>query len=329
LKNKLTEEKSVEEKAVAEKPAEEKPVEEKQSTEEKPAEQTEKPADSVPVDAMVLEEPVKEGKQEQESKRKPNKVHVEDPFTPFPRESSTWAELVKFYGIKPEFPVQNLWVRSDKMKKIYFVSETVSNFVNFDDQQRLKIINTGIKLFVRHDNTANQCSFRISQDGIQSILPFLDNTRLVHITEDDFVKLLSDKTKQLLTNVLCEKTRDSINGMDGGCCVFLLKDSSKIPGQNAFVGWKGKNTCHLLLPKEEANAMKNLFGLPIDDKKKNQQKGSRQKQAKQAPAKPASQVVPEPAVQNQATESQVVVESQVNPVPIQEEPKEIKEEKKE
>lgn len=60
------------------------------------------------------------------------------------------------------------------------------------NEDSIKIINTGVKTFVRCDNKNMTCAFRLAQEGLNSISHFIGDSRKVEITKDDLVMLLQN-----------------------------------------------------------------------------------------------------------------------------------------
>lgn len=57
---------------------------------------------------------------------------------------------------------------------------------------KVKMINTGIKTFVRCDNKNMKCAFRLAQEGIRSIFSYVGEDRKVHISKQDLIMLLQN-----------------------------------------------------------------------------------------------------------------------------------------
>jgi len=192
---------------------------------------------------------------------KPKRKSKEEPFLPFPLSMlSDFENLREFYGITKEFPISQLMIRSQKSPKIYYISEAVRDLLEADQEKGLlQIVNSGLKLFNKHDVKQIGCPYRICQEGLPWLFPFITK-RIVEITEKDFVNLLSNKDPFLHT--FSKETRDSLEPLEQGCLVFKLKASSKPWAGLAASGWRGKVSCHLLIPKAEVLALQK-FLLPI------------------------------------------------------------------
>lgn len=115
----------------------------------------------------------------------------EDPFVFFNDEEEVWPSIKNFYDIHSSFNPKCLLTRcqTGKKKNIYFCSEVIRDIV-LNNEHKLKIINTGVKSFVRCDNKNMECAFRLGNEGLQSILPFLGNKRIITIEKEDLITIL-------------------------------------------------------------------------------------------------------------------------------------------
>lgn len=95
--------------------------------------------------------------------RKKNRLHgyKEDPYVFFKEDEEVWRTIRAFYNLSDAFDPLCLLTRSvsDKKKNIYFCSEAVRDLLQLNEES-IKIINTGVKTFVRCDNRNMKCSYR-------------------------------------------------------------------------------------------------------------------------------------------------------------------------
>lgn len=121
----------------------------------------------------------------------------EDPFVFFKDDEDVWDSIQKFYDIKPEFDPKCLMTRclTGKKKNIYFCSKNVRDIV-LRNESKLKIINTGVKTFVRCDNRNMECAFRLGNEGLLSILPFIGTRRIINIKKTDLMQILLHNNPQ-------------------------------------------------------------------------------------------------------------------------------------
>lgn len=98
-----------------------------------------------------------------------------------------------FYGISDDLDPCCLLVRchEGKKKNIYFTSPAIRDIV-ISNENRVKMINTGVKTFVRCDNKNMNCAFRLAQEGMHSIIHYISDGRKLQISKEDLIMLLQN-----------------------------------------------------------------------------------------------------------------------------------------
>jgi len=207
-------------------------------------------------------------------------TRTEDPFLPFSKEMiPVWETIKKFFGIADNFSTDQLFVRSEKSNSFSFVSPNAREMLLNDDGRKLRVIHAGVKIITRHDSKdmAYDCNYRLSQEGIPPLLPFMSK-RKITIAEEDFKTLLTKKDP--FVKWFTPAARDALNLIAPGSLVFVIEATTKKEWSGfACAGWRGKVSCHLNLPKDEANALRHLFGIPVYDG--NKKKGGEQRKPKE------------------------------------------------
>lgn len=97
----------------------------------------------------------------QSKKRRLHHGYKEDPYIFLTADDPAWSQLKNFYKLSDEFNPLCLLTRStsEKKKNIYFCSEQIRDLL-LCNESLVKIINTGVKTFVRCDNRNMVCPFR-------------------------------------------------------------------------------------------------------------------------------------------------------------------------
>ncbi|CAG8648449.1 8027_t:CDS:10, partial [Cetraspora pellucida] len=77
----------------------------------------------------------------------------EEPFIFLDPDYSDISKIREYYGLSHEFPTDQLLVRSvnERNKILYFVSESVKRVLQAPDCHRLRVVNSGIKIFTRQE----------------------------------------------------------------------------------------------------------------------------------------------------------------------------------
>jgi len=148
-----------------------------------------------------------------------------------------------------DFPVNQVLSRCKEGKKrnLYFTSKLVKNIVE-NNADNVKIINTGVRILCRSENKDAKCSFRFTQEGISTMLPFL-NSRIYDIERDDIVILL---TNEYPAHTLFSKDfQDRLSGVESGCVVLCYTGNKGADDEFKIelCGWKGNQTIRCYVPK--------------------------------------------------------------------------------
>jgi tRNA (cytosine34-C5)-methyltransferase len=179
----------------------------------------------------------------------------EDPFIFLESSDGDWKAIKEFYGLPHNFPVHQLThkCKSGKKRSIYLVSNQTRDFIMAnqelpDRNEFVKVVNGGKRLFVKAET---ESGFRICQDGIYEILPFIDSNLKVPIIKDDLILLLAHKTvlfsELSASKYLSEKLRV-------GSCVLIYKHPDNSNGDSAasqqvvempLVAWRGEKSLAL------------------------------------------------------------------------------------
>lgn len=190
-------------------------------------------------------------------------VHKEDPFIFFKDDEEVWPPIRDYYGIDTSFNSAHLLTRcqTGKKRNIYFVSKAVKDVLTCNSG-RLKLINTGVKVFCRNDNKGASCNFRLTQEGLQTVIPFL-SLRRVTITQSDLVLLLT--TDFPYNAKMAIETKKQLQQLESGCVALCYK----LPTTDGdtldlfLVGWKGANSTRAYVPKSDRIHYLRLCGVDI------------------------------------------------------------------
>nr|CAG8486943.1 14817_t:CDS:10 [Entrophospora candida] len=192
----------------------------------------------------------KEIKVEKDDSSSKNSLSGEEPFILLSPDNEEIPIIKNFYGLSDEFPVDQILVRSEteKNKTLYLVSSAVKTLLQAINTQKLRIVNTGVKLFTRHDTyDVVRCNFRCNAEGISTIFPFLSSKRVINLGLKELEILLSEPNPLF----------------NSGCIIAYFdptkeKDTiTKIPIMLPV--WKAPKSLNLLYRKEERRALELRF----------------------------------------------------------------------
>ncbi|CAH0552098.1 unnamed protein product [Brassicogethes aeneus] len=199
-------------------------------------------------------------------KRRRKEGYKEDPFVFFGEKEEVWDEIKKFYQVSDEFNSRCLLTRcaSGKKKNIYLASDAIRDLV-VQNQGAIKFINTGVKAFVRCDNKNMKCAFRIANDGLESIYPYVGSDRKIKIQRDDLISLLvNDKPeKSPPITSLSPEIQELLKDLSPGSCVLLYKEGLK-DGTNTLniniSGWRGTTSLRCYMSQHSTVHLLRLLG---------------------------------------------------------------------
>ncbi|KAL1513776.1 hypothetical protein ABEB36_003141 [Hypothenemus hampei] len=182
-------------------------------------------------------------------KRRRKDVYREDPYVFFKDDEPIWEDIKKFYNISDQFNAKCLLTRchEGKKKNIYLTSAGIRDLV-LSNQDNIKFINTGVKVFVRCDNKNMKCPFRIANDGLESIYSYIGEQRKITIEKEDLITLLvnNDPQKSPAITSLSKSIQDQVENLSPGSCVLMYTEKSENdqdpPMQLYISGWRGTSS---------------------------------------------------------------------------------------
>lgn len=201
---------------------------------------------------------------ENQRKRRRKEVFREDPFVFFNEEEPVWNEIKSFYNVEDKFDSKCLLTRCHvgKKKNIYLVSNGIRDLV-ISNQEKIKFINTGVKAFVRCDNKNMSCAFRIANDGLESIYPFIGDNRKINIPRDDLLTLLlnPDPMNSPPISKLSEEIKNQVSELSPGSCVLVYSEKeSQEPLVLHLSGWRGTTSLRCYTTQHSTVHLLRLLG---------------------------------------------------------------------
>ncbi|XP_007951453.1 RNA cytosine C(5)-methyltransferase NSUN2 [Orycteropus afer afer] len=196
----------------------------------------------------------------------------EDPFVFIPEDDPLFPPIEKFYALDSSFPKMNLLTRTTEGKKrqLYMVSKELRN-VLLNNSERMKVINTGIKVLCRNNSGEHlDCAFRLAQEGIYTLYPFI-KSRIVTVSMEDVVTLLTQENP--FFRKLSSETYNQAKTMVKGSIVLKYEPDARKPGTLqcpiVMCGWRGKTSFRTFVPKNERLHYLRMMGVEVlGDKKK-------------------------------------------------------------
>ncbi|XP_055694832.1 tRNA (cytosine(34)-C(5))-methyltransferase [Lutzomyia longipalpis] len=207
--------------------------------------------------------------------------YKEEPFVFFHGDEDVFESIKSFYTLREDFNPTCLLTRcfTGKKKNIYFASEAIRDVVQLSGDA-LKIINTGVKVFVRCDNKNMSCAFRLAQEGLPSVNEFVGNGRRVLLERSDLVTLLQniDPTKPPRLEELSEAARERIAGVTPGSCILEYREERL---QLSLVGWRGTTSLRAYVDQSETVHMLRLLRADVSKYEVNKFRKAEEEAAKE------------------------------------------------
>uniref|UniRef100_A0A8C3BUL0 tRNA (cytosine(34)-C(5))-methyltransferase n=1 Tax=Cairina moschata TaxID=8855 RepID=A0A8C3BUL0_CAIMO len=190
----------------------------------------------------------------------------EDPFVFLPEDDPLFEPIQKFYALDPSFPKMNLLTRTQEGKKrqLYMVSKELRN-VLLNNSEKMKVINTGIKVWSRNsDGEQFGCAFRLAQEGIYTLYPFI-HARIINVCLED-VKILLTQENPFLSKFSSE-TQKKVKDMAMGSIVLKYDPDPEKPDELqcpiVLCGWQGKTSLRAFVPKNERLHYLRMMGVEV------------------------------------------------------------------
>uniref|UniRef100_A0A8B9E884 tRNA (cytosine(34)-C(5))-methyltransferase n=1 Tax=Anser cygnoides TaxID=8845 RepID=A0A8B9E884_ANSCY len=190
----------------------------------------------------------------------------EDPFVFLPEDDPLFEPIQKFYALDPSFPKMNLLTRTQEGKKrqLYMVSKELRN-VLLNNSEKMKVINTGIKVWSRNsDGEQFGCAFRLAQEGIYTLYPFI-HARIINVCIED-VKILLTQENPFLSKFSSE-TQKKVKDMAMGSIVLKYDPDPEKPDELqcpiVLCGWQGKTSLRAFVPKNERLHYLRMMGVEV------------------------------------------------------------------
>ncbi|XP_031842343.2 tRNA (cytosine(34)-C(5))-methyltransferase Nsun2 [Nomia melanderi] len=221
------------------------------------------------------------------SKRRRVKGFREDPFLFFKDDQEdVWLSIKKFYDISDELDPKCLLVRNEgsKKKNIYYTSPEIRNVV-LSNEDQIKLINTGVKSFVRCDNRSisknMNIPFRLAWEGLQTLINYIGDGRRVSLNKDDLITLLQNNNPIAPPEIakLHLDTQERLKNLATGSCVLIYEEKESEnpnPLKLKIVGWRGTMSLRAYVPLIDAIHYLRLLGADCSKFEKNKFKENRE-----------------------------------------------------
>lgn len=215
----------------------------------------------------------------------------EEPFIFLPEDNAELKKCWPFYGFADNFPKDCTLVRNatgEPLRTIYYVSPAIKELLNIDDQ-KLKIIHAGIKLFISQRNDSGDCPWRVQNESLQTIKQYIGEERqatcnlelLKYLFQAGFPRLADIKQEGIDPEFV-----EKLETLDEGCVFLNVKRGNDL--EDLFLPlWKGKSNVNLMVNKKDTHELLyRVFGIETTAKDLSKETAyNKQYEAKQAAKK--------------------------------------------
>ncbi|XP_063041734.1 RNA cytosine C(5)-methyltransferase NSUN2 [Engraulis encrasicolus] len=190
----------------------------------------------------------------------------EDPFVFLTEDDPVFPPIQAFFDLSPDFPKLNVLTRTHEGKKrhLYMVSKELRNVLQ-NNSERMKVINTGVKVWSRNnDGEAFGCAFRMAQEGIYTLFPYIRARRITISVED--VKVLLTEENPFLCK-LSDSAHEQAKKLEMGSIVLRYQPDPNNPDDPQcpieLCGWRGKTSIRAFVPRNERLHYLRLVGVEV------------------------------------------------------------------
>ncbi|KAJ2507423.1 tRNA (cytosine-5-)-methyltransferase ncl1, partial [Coemansia sp. RSA 2052] len=151
---------------------------------------------------------------------------VENPFVFLDPSHSDMQSILSYYGIKESMSRNGFLSRMENgaFRSVYYVSDSVRELMELAGQ-RLRVVNTGIRVFSRNSVRDAHCPFRLVSEGVPQLLPHLPDRYVVDASFADLRTLL-DEVNPLFT-ALSDECHARLKSVPASSSVVVVYDPTK------------------------------------------------------------------------------------------------------
>ncbi|KAK6460067.1 S-adenosyl-L-methionine-dependent methyltransferase [Scheffersomyces coipomensis] len=229
----------------------------------------------------------------------------EEPFIFLNPEHPELEKCWPFYDFKDSFPKDSTLVRNatgEPLRTIYYVAPIIKEILTIEEQ-KLKVIQSGIKLFVAQRNDAGNCPWRVQNESLHTIRTFLGEKRQLTCNMKLLEVLFQEafpKVNEIRASGIDPEFSQRLDTMEEGCIFLTVKRDNL---EDLFLPlWKGKSNVNLMVNKKDTHEL--LYRVfDIETSSKDQGKEAVYQKKVEAEKKARESVEPDSSVQVSATES--------------------------
>ncbi|KAJ2511563.1 tRNA (cytosine(34)-C(5))-methyltransferase, partial [Coemansia sp. RSA 1937] len=140
----------------------------------------------------------------------------ENPFVFMDPSTSDLKAVLDYYGIKESMLGRGFLSRMENgmFRTVYYVADSVRQIMDYAGS-RLRVVNTGIKVFGRSSVKEAGCAYRLVCEGVPQLLPHLGDKYVIEVPFAD-LKTLIEHVNPLLS-LMSEETQRRVSKVAPSC----------------------------------------------------------------------------------------------------------------
>ncbi|CAN0294717.1 unnamed protein product, partial [Ectocarpus sp. 4 AP-2014] len=153
-------------------------------------------------------------------------------------EENQWPQIKTWFGMRDDFPVDRLYTRKTGSRTISYVAPATKQYLlDAPAGSRLQMVHTGVKVFERNSQARCAIEFRVCQEGLGVVLPYMTKRVTRRASAEDISRALDGIAVPVSS--LSPPVVADLEGQEEGIFVFVhtVKDTGKV--FTACV-WKGR-----------------------------------------------------------------------------------------
>ncbi|KAJ8141714.1 hypothetical protein OY671_005117 [Metschnikowia pulcherrima] len=194
-----------------------------------------------------------------QSKQKTPRTANEEPFIFLDPSNEALEKCWKFYGIDDKFPRDTALVRNatgEACRTIYHVQPPVARILQIENQ-KLKLIHAGIKLFTSQRNDSGTCAWRAQSESLPLLKAHVGADRALE-TNPQMLQLLFQHAfpnmALLKESGLDDAFATRLASMSQGCVFLTVRREEGL--EDLFMTlWRGVNNVNLMVSKEDTQEL--------------------------------------------------------------------------
>ena len=207
-----------------------------------------------------------------------------------PADPQIWDAVVDEYGLGTDFPKEQFMVRaSGEAKVLYFISRSIKKeLIDHGLQDRVTVINSGLKAFERCSLQDKNSTYRLAQEGIHFVVPYVTK-RILTANMDDFYQCV--KEGFITFDKFSEPFQKQLEEMGTGSFLVQLEGYEKDIVKKMYLSmWRRQNSVNCFVTKIEMEGiLSKLRALGHVAKEEEATEKAEDKAAEESAEKPATE----------------------------------------